>query len=171
MDKAQKLDFALGQFDRLQTFFNRVEGRAAFFWATDIAMATVVVSNLSKSLLYKPMVIPGLIALVALAISIGFLIAVSHSHLKNLTRPSMIYFGDIARVSADSYIDNVSATDETELLKDALCQIWRNAEILSMKYGRVQKAFLFLCIALPFWLGFLGWLVFDTGGLPMFSGD
>jgi hypothetical protein len=41
---------------------------------------------------------------------------------------------------------------EDELLEDLSCQIWRNSEILKIKFDKTQSAFLFMLIAVPFWL-------------------
>lgn len=169
MTEAEHLAFALAQLDRTQAFHGRVETRASGLLTLNLAMAGIIMLNLSAAILKTHWLCVGALAVAMNAGAIAFVIAVSYSHLKNKVRPSLLYFGDIARQSADQYMDAVKQSTTSTLLDDSLCQIWRNSEILAMKFARVQWAFNLTCAAIVPWLIFLFGVTLHTGALPMFA--
>lgn len=161
--------FATAQLDRLLGFFNRVEAKAAFVFAIDVALLGTLALNIPVA---DPISVPTLFAVLAaipLAVSVVTLFATFFPHLKN-GRPGLIYFGDIAKLSADEYIRRTRALTNEQLVEELLCQVWRNAEILKIKFERSERAFKWTGAALPLWMIFLIITTAQTGQLPDFTG-
>jgi hypothetical protein len=164
----ERLTFALAQLDRTQSLHGRIETRSAGLLTLNLAMAGIVALNLTPAIVQTHWMCVATVAVLLNAGAIAFLIALSFSHLSNKVRPSLLYFGDISRQSADEYIEKIKTVTPDDLLDDALCQIWRNSEILSMKFGRMQWAFNLTCGAIVPWLAFLFGDALHTGALPTF---
>ena len=147
---------ALAQLDRLQTFFGRVEGKASFLFAVNLALLGALRSSAGVS---------GFIATVLLGFSMINLYAAFYPHLKN-PRASVLYFADIARLTAEEYRARIKNATSSEMADDALCQVWRNAQILDKKFKRSRSAFLLTAAAIPFWLALLALGVASDGKLP-----
>lgn len=169
MTKEERLAFALAQLDRMQSFHGRIETRAAGLLTLNLAMAGVVALNLSTAILKTHWICVAGAALILIGAALAFLIAVSFSHLGNKVRPSLIYFADISHQQADEYIGKVKAASTDDLLDDALCQIWRNSEILTMKFSRLHRAYILTCVSIAPWLLFLIGSAIQTGAFPAFS--
>jgi hypothetical protein len=167
MTDKDRLAFALGQLDRTQAFHGRVEGRAATLLTLNLAMASTTIVNLTKEILSTYWAGVAALALGAMAVAFFWLILVSYSHLANKVRPSVLFFGDVARVKSDVYVSEVKAVSTGDLIDDALCQIWRNSEILTMKFARTQRAFFATSCAIVMWMVFLLGVTIQTGALPM----
>lgn len=167
MTDTERLNFALGQLDRTQAFHGRVESRVAALLALNLAMASITAVNLTRPTLSTLWAIVAVLALAAMGVAFVCLILVSYSHLANKVRPSLLFFGDIARVKSDIYISQAKVASTEDLIEDALCQIWRNSEILALKFARTQRAFFATCCAIILWVGFLLGVTVQTGALPM----
>lgn len=167
MTDTERLNFALGQLDRTQAFHGRVESRVPALLALNLAMASITTVNLTKPILSTWLAGVALLALVAMGVAFLCLILVSYSHLANKVRPSLLFFGDIARVKSDVYISQMKAVSTEDLIEDAFCQIWRNSEILMLKFALAQRAFLATCCGIILWIGFLLGVTVQTGTLPM----
>lgn len=170
MNVADRLHFALDHLDRVQSFHGRIDARVAFLFALDVGMAAITVTNLSKSVLHTCLAIPAIGALACITASLVYLMMTSCSHLETKSRPSLLYFGDIARLPSANYVKSAAEASEADLLDDALCQIWRNSEIVQAKFVRTQRAFLMTCAAAVIWLTFLLALTVRNGALPALSG-
>lgn len=167
MTDIERLNFALGQLDRTQAFHGRVESRVAALLALNLAMASITAFNLTRPILSTLWAGVALLALAAMGVALVCLILVSYSHLANKVRPSLLFFGDIARVKSDVYVSQAKAASAEDLIEDALSQIWRNSEILKLKFARTQRAFFATCCAIILWMGFLFGVTVQTGSLPM----
>lgn len=170
MTPFEKLTFALGHLDRVQSFHSRIDVRVAALFALNVAMAGMTVTNLPTSALGTCVAIPGYLALALMTAACGFLLMVSYSHLSTKSDPSLLYFGDIARLSSEQFIKRISEADTDRLIEDALCQVWRNAEIVKAKFTRTQIAFYLTIAAIAVWIGFLFAVTRATGALPMLGG-
>lgn len=156
---------ALGQLDRFQAFFGRVEGKASFLLAIDLAILGSVAAATPVGDLCSAAGVTGLVAATLLAFSLNNLYAAFYPHLKN-PRPSLIYFADIAGLTSDEYKTRIRAASSEELADDALCQVWWNAQILDKKFKRSRSAFLLTALALPFWIIVLSLATLQSGAIP-----
>ena len=155
MNEKDRLDVASEQLNRVLGFFGRVDSKASALFATNSALLAIVCLNLSGSDIY----VWYLTASAALAIS---LILVSHYFLYRCAFPSLkggnnslIYFREIANRTEAKFIDEFVSADEDELTKDVLGQVWRNAEILKIKFDSVKVSFILTAISLLPWAAFL----------------
>jgi hypothetical protein len=65
---------------------------------------------------------------------------------------SMIFFGRVAEMSADVYVEEFSKMTEKELLVDLAKQIHRNAEIANEKHHWVRKSLFWSFLAAGVWI-------------------
>ncbi len=144
--------FATDQLNRLMGFFPRVETKASVILALDIAMLGVLAANFPVRAVESPRGCCGIIATLALVLSLSQLYVVFFPHLKPGEKPSLIFFGDVADMGWRGYHKAVSSLTDDALLEDLTCQIWRNSEILKIKFDKTRAAFIFTLVALPFWL-------------------
>lgn len=159
-------DFAISQFDRLQGFYPRVEGKASFLFAVNIGMAAILAANLPIKKFLTHDAIPAWVSLGLLAISTYRLFGAFFPHLKGARDAGLIYFGDIADMTSEEYIQCMKNYTDAEIERDALCQVWRNSEILKKKYDRVKFAFQSTGLALIPWLFFLS-VIASSGTAPV----
>lgn len=143
--------FATAQLDRVLGFFSRVEGKASFILALNIAMLGILSACYPVRHVGSPRGAFGIIAALCLGLSLIELYRVFFPHLKSGAKRSLLYFQDIAAGDWRSYHREVLSATEDDLLEDLTCQIWRNAEILKLKFDHMRAAFLFTLLALPFW--------------------
>ena len=144
--------FATDQLNRLMGFFPRVEAKASFLLALDIAMLGVLAANFPIRAVESPRGCCGIIAVLLLILSLWQLYVVFFPHLKSGDKPSLVFFGDIADMGWRGYHKAVTTLTDDALLEDLTCQIWRNSEILKIKFDKTRAAFIFTLVALPFWL-------------------
>lgn len=87
-------------------------------------------------------------------------------HLRSAPRPSLLYFSDIADLAELDFVARAKNVHDAEIIDDVASQIWRNSEILTIKFRRIRQAFQLAALALPPWLLALAMIAFDTGRLP-----
>lgn len=163
-----KHDDAIAHLDRLQTLYTRVEGKASFLFAANIAMLGIVAFNYNLSEIAS---ITGVSGAISEALLITSLVQIYRSyfpHLKGSSYPSLIYFEEIAKLSESEFVRTASLQSDAQRLDDALHQVWRNAQILSLKFNRITQAFVWTAIAIPIWLVFLASLTF-SGKVPIWT--
>lgn len=68
---------------------------------------------------------------------------------------SLIYFRQIAANTEANYIQRFKDRNDGEHLNDLLGQVWRNSEILKLKFDAVKLAFNLLVLSLMSWTIFL----------------
>lgn len=144
--------FATAQLDRLMGFFPRVDGKASAILAIDVAMLGVLGACFPISDMGSLPGIFGIIAAVLILVSLWKIYGVFFPHLKAGPKPSLLFFGDIAARDWATYHGAVTTLTEEDLLEDLTCQIWRNAEILKVKFTRMEEAFMTSLASLPFWV-------------------
>jgi len=167
--KEEQLARALSQYDRLQTFFPRVESRATFLLGTDVGLATLTILNYHLDHQNVWLMLCGSACLLAFLVGMAFAFSTFFTHLKGAAVSSLIYFGDVAALKPVDYFHKARAASMDDMLDDALCQVWRNSEILNQKFKRVKASFVATAIAIPLWIAFLAISVAQTGTLPIFK--
>lgn len=165
MEENERLSFALEQLDRIQGLHNRIENRSSVILATNLGMISIIILNLDHQSI--SWFAAG--AMIMNMLAIGLILALSLSHLKNTVQPSDLYFKDIAKQKPSKYISKIKKISHEELIDDALCQIWRNSEIISMKFFKMQLSFIFTCLAALPWLIFLAERMWASGTLPIIA--
>lgn len=162
----ERLGLLLGQLDRLQGFFPRVEGRATFLFAAILAQLGILAVNFP---LERPWTFTGAVSAVAvvfLSLTVWRIYGSLFPHLKPAPRPSLLYFVDVAGMNELDFVARAKNAHDAELLDDVASQIWRNSEILAIKFRRIREAFQFAAVALPLWLCALALIALETGRVP-----
>ena len=162
--------FALGQLDRLQGFFPRNEGKAAFLFAANVGMLAVMAQNYPYSHPHNWLGLLVLAAFVLIVLSLSQLWGVFMPHTDGAAMRSVLYFGDIAATAVADYRQRLETITDDELLEDLASQIHRNAQILTDKFARVQLAMKYSGMALLVWLTFLLGLAANGAALKVGAG-
>ena len=150
-----KIEQAERQLDRLLGFFPRVDSKVSALFAIDSTLLGIMALRFSKDHLSVWFVCaPAVLALLLIVAAITFLYLSGFPHLKG-GGGSLIYFGEIAKLSENRFSTDWNARDANERLSDTLSQVWRNADILRTKFKAVRVAFILTAIALVPWAIFL----------------
>ncbi len=139
------------QLARVLSFFPRVESKAAGLFAINSAILTIGALNVhSGDLRHWYVAVPGVLMLIALAVSYTFLYRCNFPQIDG-GQGSLIFFGEIKNRSEANFIKQYEDVSEADYRADLLGQIWRNSQILSQKYEAMSVAIrLTLATLLPF---------------------
>jgi hypothetical protein len=159
-------DAAERQLDRVLSFFPRVEAKGSFLFALNTGLLALLALNLNLDDFRVWFVImPAISVLLIIGASLYFLYRSSFPSLKGGAN-SLIYFREIAKRTETRFIDDFIAQAEDAHTRDLLGQVWRNSEILKMKYDALKIAFVLSALALIPWVIFLALAaVAHSGGL------
>ncbi|WP_420821922.1 Pycsar system effector family protein [Pseudorhodobacter turbinis] len=68
---------------------------------------------------------------------------------------SNVFFGSIAQKTESAFVDGFRKLDEEEWLRDLAAQIWRNSEILCLKYKYLKHSMFSTMVGLMPWAIFI----------------
>jgi hypothetical protein len=157
MEHKRVAEVAAEQLDRVLAFFPRADAKGSVLLAVDTGMLAVLASNCPPVSAFDWWMLIPILPLVLLGISLFHLYLGAFPSLKG-GEESLIYFREIAKKREQPFIDAFTAQTEEAYVKDLLGQVWRNSQILTMKFDRISSAFNFMALALVPWLGSLVWL-------------
>lgn len=159
-------DVADKQLDRILGFFPRVDTKGSFIFAMNTGLLALLALNLRLDDLRNWfLAIPAAAVLLIVGSSFYFVYLGSFPYLKG-GADSLIYFREIAKRTEATFIDEFLAQNEDAQTRDLLGQVWRNSEILKMKYDATKIAFVLTALALIPWTIFLAAAaIFHSGGL------
>jgi hypothetical protein len=147
--------FAKDHLNLVLSFFPRVDGSIAVLVGLEVAMLGYLAPHVPDSGAWLSTEWVGMLSLFAAVGSLTF----SFAMLFRAAFPrldggcgSLVYFREIANRPAAQFSEEYNAVRDAELLQDLIGQIWRNSEILTMKYDRLKIAFTWLAVGIPFWL-------------------
>jgi hypothetical protein len=142
---------ARDQLTLVLSFFPRVDAKASAILAINTAMLAVLASN-------GPPLATMSVASYILAGVTGAMIAASFWFLYRVAFPvlhgghqSLIYFREIAKRTESAFISEFLEQDGSARLKDLLGQVWRNSEILNLKFHSLRWAFILMALAIIPW--------------------
>ena len=142
------------QLDRIQSFHPRIDSKVSALFAITTGQVAIAIVNLRPDDLQLWIGIP-LEFFGAIAIYIYVqLYRCAFPHLEG-GEGSLVYFREIAKLSSEQYADKFGKISQDELKADLICQIWRNSEIVAMKYDRLKCATVAVTLALIPWTVFL----------------
>lgn len=148
-------DVATDQLDRVLGFFDRVEAKASTIFAVDTGLLALMALNTRPADL--PVWYVTGPALVALALILASIYSVYRSSFPALNGGggSLVYFREIAKRTEARFIEEHLTQTEDQRVRDVLAQVWRNSEILTIKFDNVKRAFTFAALAIIPWTVFL----------------
>lgn len=145
---------ASDQLNRILTFFPRVDSRASMLFAANSAILGILAARISAEHLTNwQILIPAVLALVALVYSFGSLYLCAYPNTKG-GNGSNVYFASIARKTESVFVDEFHALEDSEWMRDFAEQIWRNSKILCLKYKYLKHS---MCSTM---LGLTPWAIF-----------
>lgn len=128
------------QLDRILNFFPRVDGKATGLFAVASAELAVLLLNLQFGDFERWYVaIPVFACALLLSLTFFWLYRCSYPHLEG-GKGSLIYFQEIATRTEGDYRRELREAEIDRLIDDLVGQIWRNSEILKLKFGYLKKA-------------------------------
>jgi hypothetical protein len=143
------------QLDRILGFFPRVDTKASFLFATDTGVLALLAINLRlDDLRHWFLAIPAVAVVLMIGASLYFVYLCSFPSLKG-GADSLVYFREIARRTEAKFIEEFLAQRDDAHARDLLGQVWRNAEILKMKFDAIKISFVLSALALIPWTIFL----------------
>jgi hypothetical protein len=152
MDSSERIAAASSQLDRVLGFFPRVDNKISALFAVNVGMLTVLVLNFSAKDVYVwYLVLLGVLVVLGLGASLVLLYTASFPQLAG-GEQSLVYFREIAKRTESNFIQEARECDPNKQLTDLLGQVWRNSQILRIKYDRTKWAFIATAITLPIWL-------------------
>lgn len=157
---------AKSQLDLVLSFFPRVDAKGNFLFALDTGLLALLAVNFRQDdFRVWFLAAPAICALLVVGTSLYFVYRSTFPALKGGAN-SLIYFREIARRTEARFIDEFTAQSDDAHTRDLLGQVWRNSEILKIKYDAIKIAFILSALALIPWIIFLGLAAMaHTGGL------
>ncbi len=153
--------------DELQlvlSFFPRVESKFSVILAIDTGMIGFLAANAPPFRAFSTwMLLSNGATVLLLAASLALLYRGSFPNLKG-GESSLVYFREIAKRREHHFIETFSAQTEKQYGHDLLAQVWRNSEILTVKYDSLKLAFTFLALAILPWIVTLALFAAYNGG-------
>jgi hypothetical protein len=144
-DARDQLNLVLG-------FFPRVDAKSSAVLAVNTGMLAVLASNAPPwGTMPLGSILAASLTLLLIAGSFWFLYKIAFPTLSG-GQQSLIYFREIANRTESKFIDEFIAQEETSLLRDLLGQVWRNSEILKMKFDALRWAFVLMAVAVIPWV-------------------
>ena len=154
------------QLDRMQAFYPRVDAKSSAL----LALTTALVGTLAAVLPLPDLAFwwvgapVGLFVLCALA---------AYWLLFDCARPhtdggggSLFYFRSIAHRTEHDFIRDFEGATPDALRRDALAQVWRNAEILTAKFEALRRATYVVVLGAVFWSLSLVAIIVLNGKMP-----
>lgn len=164
MDRVQILST---QLDRLLGFFPRNDARGALLLGVDLALASFLIVNYPFDRADPVAAGLCLASLLFAGLSCGVLLPVFFPDTRGGATRSTLYFRDIAATPVEDYQARIAGITDEELVRDLVCQIHRNAEILDRKHRHVRRALALALSAVPPLLLLLVWLVASGTGVNL----
>lgn len=148
-------DFLSGHLDRILSFFFRVDSKASALFAINSTLLGVMFVRFDFSqIVYWQIAIPTILATLLLSTSMIFLYVCGFPHLQG-GHNSLIYFYEISKRTESGFVQEILSAASDDLNKDIAQQIWRNSEILSIKFLFLKRAFICTSFSLLPWCVFL----------------
>lgn len=137
---------------RVLGFFPRVDSLTSIVLAIDISLLAVLATNSPPlQFITKFQVITSLIFLIIDGISLFFLYKCQFPRLE-CEEKSLLFFREIAELEQLEFARKFLEQTEKDYLHDLIKQVWRNSEILKLKFQYLKNAFRFLVLALLPWI-------------------
>ena len=158
------------QLGHVNHFFPRIDAKVTALFAVASGQIAVAAINLSANDLTRWWIAgPMVVFLFAIGWSMANLYRCAYPHLTG-GNASLIYFGEIAKLRESEYIDKFGALTEEGYKAELAAQIWRNSEIVNMKYGYLKTATIAAMLSLIPWAFLLIATSLSHGRVPVVTG-
>jgi hypothetical protein len=142
---------ALEQLNLVLGFFPRVDSMIVVVLGIDLAMLGVLASHLPKYGSLSPWVVVALIPVLLITVSLVRLYGAAFPRLDGGAQ-SLVYFREVAARTEVNFVHQFLHQKTGDYTRDVLGQVWRNSQILSLKYDSLKSAFVWLAWAVLPWV-------------------
>lgn len=157
------------QLDRLLTFFPRVDSKVTSLFAVTSAQLAVAALNLTLADLKVWWITGCLIAFVFCAIWVMVhLYRCTYPHLEG-GQHSLIYFAEIVKRQSHDYVRAIGGVSTDTYRDDVAGQIYRNAEILCLKYRFLKRSTIGASVSVLPWSALLLATSLSHWTMPVFT--
>lgn len=154
-DDCPDCDVAERQLDRVLGFFPRIDTKASALFAIASAELAVAAVNLQPDDFKLWFVtIPAVGFLILAAAVFVFLYKCAYPHLDGGAN-SLVYFNEIAKLTEADYVRRYTSYVHSDRLNDITGQIWRNAQIASLKFQYLKRGTVALMLSQIPWTAML----------------
>lgn len=147
-------EVAFKRLEHVHGFFARVDAKASVVLGVDIAMIGFIGGDAVAVFHWNWWMLIALLPLALLGVSLYFIYLCSFPQLAG-GDASLLYFRAVASHGEHSFVRQYQALDEAARVDDMLGQIWRNSQILKMKFDALKMAHIYLALAILPWLATL----------------
>ncbi|MBN8740401.1 MAG: hypothetical protein BGP24_22435 [Lysobacterales bacterium 69-70] len=152
MSEDDQLKAAWSQLTLVLSFFSRIDTKLSVVLGLNLGMFAVLTSRITKvEDLHLLLVLLLVACLLLLTLSLFHLYKGAFPDLKGGTN-SLVYFGNIAKLSEPAFVGAYRALSTTALVEDIHEQTWRNSKILVGKFYALQKSYQWTLAAVVPWL-------------------
>ncbi|MBZ9940164.1 DUF5706 domain-containing protein [Mesorhizobium sp. BR1-1-13] len=139
------------QLDRIMNFFPRIDSKVSALFAIVSGQVAFAAINITIDDLKSWWIaIPAIVFVICIVWSIGNLYRCTFPHLTG-GHASLVYFKEIAKLTEAGFVDRYLSLNEETLRRDVIGQIWRNSEIVALKYDYLKQATVATMVALLPW--------------------
>lgn len=164
------IDVIQRQLDRVLGFFPRVEGRINGLFGVNTLIFAISALNVSAAdLKLWYVTVPGAALVAGLITSYVFLFQANFPDEKG-GEGSLVYFKRIRERTEANYLAELLACSEADFRNDLIGQIWRNSDILCLKFGWVKKAIIATALSMVPFIIFLATTAAIHVRIPVFKG-
>jgi hypothetical protein len=152
MNTEPLIDASRHELDLVLGFFSRLESKSSVVLAIATAMIGFLAANApALSAFSKWMYLSSGLTIFLLSVSFGFLYRGGFPNLSG-GESSLVYFREIAKRREQKFIEEFTAQTEKEYATDLLAQVWRNSQILTIKFDSLKWAFVTMALAIVPWV-------------------
>ena len=145
------LETVNAQFDRLLSQFGRIDSRISVILSIDLGMLALLALNYPFQSEFTYWHLIGLIPLIFVIISLIKLYKSNYPDFEGGSQ-SLFYFKEIAAKTEVNFTNEFVNLTEEQVVKEILCQIWRNSSILNAKFRYLKSSIFWMAISIIFWL-------------------
>lgn len=152
LSHARLIEVSRDNLTRILGFFPRVDVLSSVILAINISMIAVLAANTpALRSISRFQIIMAIFFILIVGISLYNLYKCAFPRL-DCKEKSLIYFQEIAKLEQLDFVKEFFGQTEKDYLHDLIKQVWRNSEILQLKFRHLKLAFRFLVLALIPWI-------------------
>ncbi len=143
---------AKDQLNLVMGFFSRVDAKLSVLFVVSTGMLGVLATHAAPVSVWTwPMIISAGLATILIGVAIFWIYKGAFPNLDGGAL-SLVYFREIAMRTEYKFIEEFKAQAQEHRVNDLLGQVWRNSEILTIKFKAIKKSFTILAIATLPWV-------------------
>lgn len=151
ISKDRLTDISKENLNRILSIFPRADTLSSVVLAIDISMLGVLASQTpSLQNINRLQIITAVSFILFVSLSLYHLYKCAFPRLE-CEEKSLIYFREIGDLKQLEFANKFIEQTESDYLNDLIKQVWRNSEILKLKFQHLKNAFRFLVLALVPW--------------------